>query len=107
MLACAGLGYQTLVSDSALALVQEIAVTRGCGHNEGRRQANKHREQTLEEEDIAPGVNNHARCAPGRDTGQAAAHLSDLQGILLGLDLSTYPVAKSPPNAPAILAAEM
>ena len=70
VLTSASLRDQTLVSDSSLALVQEVAISWACWHYERRSEADKQGEKAFEEEDVAPLVDPHRGNAPFRNTGQ-------------------------------------
>lgn len=104
ILSSAGLGDQTFVRNPSFALVQEEAFSWACGHNKWCSETDKDSKKTFEEKDVAPCLDDHGIDSPWRDTGQSGRYLLDfLRWLPAAL---TYPVARSPPNAPAILAAE-
>lgn len=50
---------QSLSSNHAFTLVEEPAVLRAPRHKEWRKNTDDRREETLEEKDVAPGVDDH------------------------------------------------
>jgi hypothetical protein len=53
------LTVKALSSDSLLALCEELALVRVCLHEQGSNQADDASEETLEEENVTPGVDLH------------------------------------------------
>jgi hypothetical protein len=87
----------------ALAFVEEPAVLGVRRHQEWRAETNENREKTLKEENVAPRFDDHGSDAPRGDASKAA-HLLVYRRIFK--IYRTHPVARRPPKAPAMEAAE-
>ena len=55
----AGLRYQALVRNSSFPLGQEPTLARSCWHEKRRGETDEYGEKAFEEEDVAPGVDDH------------------------------------------------
>jgi hypothetical protein len=62
--------------DHALTLVQEVAFFGAFGHDEGRSEADNHREKSLKKEDVAPIVDDHGGDSPRRDASKTGCPLA-------------------------------
>jgi hypothetical protein len=97
--------HKSLRSNHALALIQKPAFFRVARHQKGGTKTNQDGEEALEEENVSPGVNDHARSAPRRDTSKSfPMRQFSIRHFVVACN--TYPVASRPPKAPAMEAAE-
>jgi hypothetical protein len=64
---------EALSGDGLLTLREELALVRVCLHEEGSNQGNDASEETLEEENVAPGVELHSSDAEFRDPDEASS----------------------------------
>lgn len=67
---------QPLECDLTLTLVEEPTFCWSCWHEERRAKAGQNGDQALEEEDVAPGVDDHAGSSPWWNTGKTRTILA-------------------------------
>jgi hypothetical protein len=70
------LQLQSLRGDHPFAFVQEPAIFRAPRHQEWCSETNDNGKQPLEEEDVTPSMNDHARGAPRGDARETVSRLA-------------------------------
>lgn len=104
ILLCSALGNQSFFCNPSLSLVQEPCVFGMCGHNVRSSEPDDDGKETFKKEDVPPAMDTHCVRTPFRNSSKSGAvQISSHRDVSL---VGTYPVARRPPNAPAIDAAE-
>ena len=99
----ATLRNQSLRGNHAFSLIKEPAFLGASWHQEWRTETDEDSEKTLKKEDVAPSIDARSGNAPCRDSSKTAKREPNQ---LRNMSIVAYPVAKRPPKAPAMEAAE-